>query len=102
MKTITLEEHFLTDTYVRATAAYSEKMGLQFPGVLAKLLDLGEGRIAAMDEAGIDLQVLSLLPFGFEGLSAAEAIAIARDVNDELAAAIRANPARLAGLQHWR
>jgi uncharacterized protein len=97
MKTITLEEHFLTETYVRATAAYSEKMGLQFPGLMAKLLDLGEGRIAAMDEAGIDLQVLSLIAFGFEGLSAEEGTAVARDVNDELAAAIKTNPARLAG-----
>jgi uncharacterized protein len=96
MKTITLEEHFLTETYVRATAAYSEKMGLQFPGLKAKLLDLGEGRIAAMDEAGIDLQVLSLIAFGFEGLSAAEGTALARDVNDELAAAVKANPTRLA------
>ncbi len=59
MRTITLEEHFLTETYVRATAAYSEKMGMQFPEMQSKLLDLGAGRIAAMDEAGIDLQVLS-------------------------------------------
>jgi uncharacterized protein len=97
MKTITLEEHFLTETYVRATAAYSEKTGMQFPEMQAKLLDLGAGRIAAMDEAGIDLQVLSLVAFGLEGLSAPDGSAVAREVNDELAAAVAAHPDRLAG-----
>ena len=97
MKTITLEEHFLTETYVRATAEYSAKTGMQFPEMQAKLLDLGAGRIAAMDEAGIDLQVMSLVAFGLEGLSAADGTAVARDVNDELAAAVSAHPKRLAG-----
>jgi len=94
MKTITLEEHFFTETYLKATAGDSS---MQFPTVQEKLLDLGAGRIAAMDEAGIDLQVLSLIAFGFEGLSAADGTAVARDVNDELAAAVKANPTRLAG-----
>ncbi len=97
MRTITLEEHFLTEGYVQATAAYSAKTGMQFPEMQAKLLDLGAGRIAAMDEAGIDLQVLSLVAFGLEGLSAADGSGVARDVNDELAAAVAAHPDRLAG-----
>jgi predicted TIM-barrel fold metal-dependent hydrolase len=97
MKTITLEEHFLTETYVRATAEYSAKMGMQFPEMQAKLLDLGAGRIGAMDEAGIDLQVMSLVAFGLEGLSAADGTVVAREVNDELAAAVAEHPDRLAG-----
>jgi len=97
MKTITLEEHFLTETYVKATAAYAAKAGMQFPEMQAKLLDLGPGRIAAMDEAGIDLQLMSLVAFGLEGLSAADGAAVARDVNDELASAVTAHPDRLAG-----
>jgi uncharacterized protein len=97
MKTITLEEHFLTETYVRATEEYSVKMGMQFPDMQAKLLDLGVERIAAMDEAGIDLQVMSLVAFGLEGLSAADGTAVAREVNDELAAAVAKYPDRLAG-----
>jgi uncharacterized protein len=97
MKTITLEEHFLTETYVRATAEYSAKMGMQFPEMQAKLLDLGAGRIAAMNEAGIDLQVMSLVAFGLEGLSAADGTAVTREVNDELAAAVAKHPDRLAG-----
>jgi uncharacterized protein len=97
VKTIALEEHFLTETYVRATAGHAEKNGAQFPEMQAKLLDLGTGRIAVMDEAGIDLQVLSLVAFGLEGLSAADGTVVARDVNDELAAAVASHPKRLAG-----
>src|ERR1700723_3957474 len=97
MKTITLEEHFLTESYVRATAEYNEKLGMRFPELEAKLLDLGAGRIAAMDEAAIDVQVMSLVAFGLEGLDAANGTALACDVNDELAAAVKAYPDRLAG-----
>jgi len=94
MKTITLEEHFFTESYLRAA---KDDPSVQFGGLQPKLLDLGAGRIAAMDEAGIDLQVLSLGAFALEGLDAATGTALARDVNDELAAAVRANPTRLAG-----
>ena len=96
-KTITLEEHFLTKTYVKATAEYSARTGMQFPDLQPKLLDLGAGRIAAMDEGGVDLQVMSLVAFGLEGLNAANGTAVAREVNDELAAAVAARPDRLAG-----
>jgi uncharacterized protein len=94
MKTITLEEHFFTESYLRAA---KDDPSVQFGGLQPKLLDLGAGRIAAMDEAGIDLQVLSLAAFALEGLDAATGTALAHDVNDELAAAVRANPTRLAG-----
>jgi uncharacterized protein len=94
MKTITLEEHFFTESYLRAAKG---DPSVQFGGLQSKLLDLGAGRIAAMDEAGIDVQVLSLAAFALEGLDAATGTALARDVNDELAAAVKANPTRLAG-----
>ena len=94
MKTITLEEHFFTESYLRVA---KDDPSVQFGGLQPKLLDLGAGRIAAMDEAAIDLQVLSLGAFALEGLDAATGTALARDVNDELAAAVKANPKRLAG-----
>ena len=94
MKTVTLEEHFFTESYLQAA---KDDPSVQFGGLQPKLLDLGAGRIAAMDEAGIDLQVLSLAAFALEGLDAATGTALARDVNDELAAAVKANPTRLAG-----
>jgi uncharacterized protein len=62
-----------------------------------KLLDLGAGRIAAMDEAGIDFQVMSLAAMGFDALDAVTATALARDVNDELGESVRAFPDRLGG-----
>ena len=96
MRTITLEEHFVTQGFLKATGPFLA--GAAQPEQLqARLLDLGAGRIAAMDEAAIDLQVLSLAAIGFDSLPAETATPLARDINEELAAAVRANPHRLAG-----
>ena len=91
MRTITLEEHFVTESFMRATG------GPRFAEIQPKLLDLGAGRIADMDEGGIDLQILSLTSMGLDALDPATATTLVRDVNDELAAAVRAHPTRLAG-----
>jgi predicted TIM-barrel fold metal-dependent hydrolase len=91
MRTITLEEHFLTQSFIRATGAP------RFADLQPKLLDLAAGRIADMDQAGIDLQVLSLASMGIDALDAASATSLLRDVNDELASAVRAHPTRFAG-----
>ncbi len=96
MKTITLEEHFVTESFLKATGAYRKSAPPQMAELQPKLLDMGAGRIAAMDEAGIDVQVMSLASMGFDALDAATATALARDVNDELAAAVKARPERLA------
>jgi predicted TIM-barrel fold metal-dependent hydrolase len=97
MRTITLEEHFVTESFLRATGAYGTGMPPQLAELQPKLLNLGAGRIADMDEAGIDLQVLSLAAMGFDALDAANATSVAHDVNDELADAVRAHPGRFAG-----
>lgn len=95
MRTITLEEHYVTENFLRTTQAHGHSSPLQY--MHPKLLDLGEKRIAAMDEAGVDLQVLSLASMGFDDLDAATAAALAHDVNDELAAAVKKHPDRFAG-----
>lgn len=59
--------------------------------------DLGEGRIAAMDAAGIDVQILSHTVPGPETLEPAAAVALAREANDAVAAAITKYPNRLRG-----
>ncbi|OBB68399.1 amidohydrolase family protein [Mycobacterium sp. 852014-50255_SCH5639931] len=59
--------------------------------------DLGEGRIAAMDAAGIDVQILSHAVPGPETLEPAVAAELARRANDEVAAAIARHPARFRG-----
>ncbi len=64
----------------------------------SKVLDLGKGRLKAMDESDIEMQVISLTAPGiqlFEGTLAKE---LAEDANNQLAAAIKQNPQRMAGL----
>ena len=96
MKTITLEEHFLTTEFLRATGG----LGSGFPAELARvreqLLDLGEGRLRAMDEGGVDLQVLSLAAIGIDKLRPEDENAVLKSVHDEAAAAVRAHPDRFA------
>jgi predicted TIM-barrel fold metal-dependent hydrolase len=97
-KTIAVEEHCWTpalrDALVRDgrddTVAYSAQM------LDASLLDLAEERLRAMDAAGVDMQVLSTTSPGTQPLSAAEAVALARECNDVMAAAVAAHPERLA------
>jgi predicted TIM-barrel fold metal-dependent hydrolase len=97
MRTITLEEHFVTKDFLAATGADGYRTPPWMKQLQPTLLDLGAGRISAMDESAIDLQVLSLAAMGMDDLDAATATALAASVNDELAGAVRANPARLAG-----
>jgi 5-carboxyvanillate decarboxylase len=63
-----------------------------------RLADLGAGRLAAMDQSGIDMQILSLTAPGVQVLDAATGTSIAADSNDMLADAIKAHPDRYAGL----
>jgi len=65
---------------------------------MADLLDIGAGRLRGMDAAGVDMQVLSLTSPGVQTFAPDTALALARDVNDRLAAAVRAHPTRFAGL----
>ncbi len=64
--------------------------------IRAKLVEVGEGRIADMDAGGIDMQVLSLAGGDMDRLDAARATALARETNDVLAETVRAHPDRFA------
>ncbi|SHK04323.1 amidohydrolase family protein [Propionispora hippei] len=91
MRIITLEEHFASPDII-------DRFGRQsFHNKGEQLCDLNERRIAEMDAAGIDLQVLSLTSPGTEALAADEAVKIANSANDFLAAAIERHPSRFAG-----
>ena len=66
MRTIGTEEHFVTDEVVTAwsqldpDARDDARAGLP-PGEMGeRLREVGERRIAAMDEAGLEVQVISL------------------------------------------
>lgn len=97
MRTITLEEHFATRAFLDGPGL-EVKENARFSHVVDKLCDIGAGRIAEMDAAGIDMQVLSLTAPGLEQADTADAIVHARDANDALAEAVRNYPARFAGL----
>ena len=94
-RVITLEEHFVTESFLRVAGA-GRTIAPQLKAFQAKQLDLGPGRIADMDANGIDFQVLSLGDaLGLNDLAADTATALVRGVNDEAAEAVRANPTRL-------
>src|ERR1700691_425055 len=62
-----------------------------------RLDDLGALRIKEMDDAGIDIQVLSHGAPSAQKISAAIAVALTQRVNDRLHGAIAAHPKRFAG-----
>jgi len=98
MRIITLEEHFTTPMYIEATASLSmgQPPNNYLQNIQRKQLDLGDERIADMDEAGIDTQVLSLSGILLDALAPATATVVAADANNTAARAIQANPGRFA------
>ncbi len=98
MKTIAIEEHFAVPTLRPEGTASAGAAGQFMADVNKKLLDLGDGRLADMDAAGIDLQVLSLSAIdGIDKADAETALSLVRDSNDLLAEAIRGHPRRFSG-----
>src|SRR5690349_7123005 len=98
MRTITLEEHFATAEVLKTSAELQPASRNSFvKAVEEKLLDLGKTRIADMDAAGIDLQVISLTNAGLDKLDGPRATPLIRDSNDKLAAAVKSHPQRFAG-----
>lgn len=103
MKLIGLEEHFVTDpvmaAWQRVPAAWQDPGGghANQGDILRRLTDLTGERIADMDRAGLDVQVVSLTAAGTQSMEAAEAVSLAREANDALAGAVRARPDRLQG-----
>jgi 5-carboxyvanillate decarboxylase len=65
---------------------------------MADLLDLGEGRIAAMQAAGIDMAVLAVAAPGVQMFEPSQALELAALANERLAAAVAQHPAHFAGL----
>jgi predicted TIM-barrel fold metal-dependent hydrolase len=98
MRVIALEEHFWTPAIAEAIGALrNPDTAASDSPLAANLLDLGERRLAAMDAAGIDLQVISHTTPGVQHLDAPEAaVALARAANDDLARAVDEHPDRFA------
>ena len=90
---IALEEHYW-DKELAAQFVGGE--GVRDPEMLKRLYDLGEVRIKEMDEAGIDMQILSHGAPSAQKLSGADAVDLTRRVNDRLHAVVAGNPKRFA------
>jgi hypothetical protein len=98
LRVIALEEHYATQEFFdgpgqgfgeRISAARDQPIPGGGGRLVEQLRDLAEGRIAEMDAAGVDVQVLSLTSPGLEQLPAADAVGLARVINDQLAEAIK-------------
>ena len=92
---IALEEHY----WDRELAQHYTERGpeMRVPALQERLYDLDALRIREMDEAGIDLQVLSHGAPAVQRLDAQTAVPLARKVNDKLFQAIKRHPGRLEG-----
>ena len=103
MKIVGLEEHFVTPSILAAWKALpAEYKDLALKNstegeVEPRLLDLSQKRFEAMKDAGVDIQVLSLTTPGVQNLERSDAVALQVELNDALAATVRANPDKLQG-----
>jgi len=90
---IALEEHYWDEELEKTfTGGEAGRPGDQ----MNRLHDFGPVRIKEMDDAGVDVQVLSHGAPSTQKLPAATAAAIATRVNDRLAAIVAKNPSRFA------
>ncbi|MGQ3891169.1 amidohydrolase family protein [Legionella sp. CNM-4043-24] len=119
MQTIDLETHFYTKAafdYLESRKQYPRMERGRLPGTynlrftdqitlfhdqhfMDLLCDLGDKRIQLMDEAGLDIQVLSFSSPGIDECTPdfAAVTSMARDLNDHLHETIKKHPARFMG-----
>lgn len=101
MKIIAIEEHFLTREIVAAWQSSPVReggvSGFEQDELGQRLQDLSEGRLALMDESGVDVQVLSVTTPALHNLEPAESVRLARATNDRIAAVIAEHPTRFGG-----
>jgi 2,3-dihydroxybenzoate decarboxylase len=91
-RVIALEEHYWDPEIIKHYGEAANR-----PGIRDKLLDLGTLRLKEMDDAGIDVQVISHGNPGTQRMDGATAVSLARQANDNLSEIISARPERFAG-----
>ena len=94
-RVIALEEHYFDPELAQHFGGRGPEA--RDPALKERLYDVGALRIREMDEAGIDLQVLSHGAPGLQRLDATSAVPLARKVNDNLRETISMHPGRFAG-----
>jgi predicted TIM-barrel fold metal-dependent hydrolase len=105
MRVVALEEHFtaphiakrIPPEVVKARGFIPRKTPKDRAGPMELLPELGETRLRLMDEAGIDLQILSLAGAGPDLVPGADGVAMAREINDYLAETCARQPTRFMG-----
>ena len=100
---VALEEHFVVPQVLQAW----QSLDSHSPAAAAtvpyegeggdRLLSFGAGRIADMDKAGVDVQVLSLTTPGVQNLAADVSVELARLSNDRVAEIVAGRPDRFQG-----
>ncbi|MFG1928653.1 amidohydrolase family protein [Cryptosporangium sp. NPDC048952] len=94
MKVVALEEHmFPREVLVSAGL----DLGSRASRRAAELDEVGEGRLAVMDEAGIDVQVLSTLGNIVQEFEPERASSVSRELNDRMAVVVTKHPDRFRG-----
>jgi uncharacterized protein len=97
MKIVAIEEAFTYPPFARLSDRFDAlRQQARWRGIDEKLENLSESRLADMDAAGIDIQVISHTPPGPESLESAQSTIVAREANDFLAQAVRAYPNRFS------
>ncbi len=99
---IALEEHFIIPGFYEYLATSMPAVTPEaYDRIVALLSDFGDQRLAAMDEAGVDLAVLSLSGPGVQiEPNTRVAVRLASEANDRLAAEVQRRPERYAGFAH--
>jgi predicted TIM-barrel fold metal-dependent hydrolase len=101
MKIVGIEEHVLPheikEAWTTLPGADDGTLALNTPAIDERLADLGEKRLALMDETGVDLQVLSLTTPGLNNVGE-HGVDLARRANDRLAETVRRHPSRFRAL----
>jgi len=93
-RVIAIEEHYYDENL---TKHFSGRDGMLGGFVKDKILDVGPGRIESMDQAGIDVQILSHGAPSAQKLDADTGPSIAAAANDKLYEICQTNPDRLEG-----
>ena len=93
-RVIAIEEHYYDETVVEHYTGIDRSTG---GSVRDALFELGKKRIQSMDEAGIDVQVLSHGAPSTQRLDAATGVPVAKAANDRLREVCDAYPNRLMG-----
>jgi 2,3-dihydroxybenzoate decarboxylase len=91
---IAIEEHYWDPELTKHFTGSEAPRGAE---IEKWLNDFGDIRVKQMDEAGIDMQVLSHGSPSVQKLPADIAVSVTRTANDRLAERIAANPKRFAG-----